>query len=128
MYRSLALGLLGACCLLLAMRPPLTVVTHGPGQLVVVTQDGAARCPPPTLVAAPGPTIIDVAPGVTIAQLAELVRLGPGEHIATVDDRAVAGALGAGVALAALELRGRTFLDLGIASELGTRRVLVLLH
>jgi hypothetical protein len=124
-YRSLALGLLGACCLLLAIRPPLVVVSHLSGQISVVTRDGRTA---PSALGPAAPTIIDVARGVTTAQLADLVRLPPGEYIVTVDDQPVLGALGPGVALAALDLRERMFVDLGIESARGVRRMLLLLH
>src|SRR5688572_15771471 len=32
------------------------------------------------------PTIIDAAPGITHTQLADTIRLAPGEHIASIDD------------------------------------------
>lgn len=114
-FRSLTIGLLSACFLLLITRPIVEVrMTRGPRLHV-------------SLPAHP-PTIIDVAPGVSGAQLASLIRLAPGEHVASIDDAAVNGDLGAGVVLAGLDLHGRQFIDLGVSGASGERRVLVLLH
>jgi hypothetical protein len=117
-FRSLAIGLLGACMWLLATRPFV--------QLHVREQ-------PPVLRAAPSamsepPTVVDVASGVTGAQLVSLVRLGPNEHVATIDDRPVDGDLEAGAHLASLDVRARRYLDLGVRGATGSRRVLVLFH
>jgi len=46
-YRSIALGLLGACCLLLAMRPPIAVVSQTPGQIIVASSREAIATPKP---------------------------------------------------------------------------------
>ena len=127
MYRAFALGLLGACCLLLAMRPPIAVVVQAPGPFVRSSPRDAARCPPPVLVES-GPTILDVAPGVTPSQLAGLIVLAAGERIVAIDDVPVSGSLAAGVALAAIDLQSRRYLDLAVAGEHGTRRLLVLQH
>lgn len=126
-YRAFALGLLGACCLLLAMRPPIAVVVPEPGPLVLQSPHEASRCPPPVLVES-GPTILDVAPGVTPSQLADLIVLAEGETIVAIDDVPVRGSLGAGVALAGIDLQSRRYLDLAVAGEHGTRRLLVLQH
>jgi hypothetical protein len=125
-YRSIALGLLGACCLLLAMRPPITVVSHAPGQILVASSRTSVVPLAPCV--APGSTIVDVAPGVSASQLAGLLRLSPDERVVTIDDVPVAGTLDAGVALASVELRPGRYLDVGVKSEWSERRVLVLLH
>lgn len=127
-YRSVALGLLGACCLLLAMRPPIAVVSQTPGQVFVVSSGGQIPRCPPVLERAPGPTIIDVAPGLTRTQLAQLIMLAPGERITTIDDEPVANAVDAGVVLASLDLRARRYIDLGVDGDAGPRRVLMLLR
>lgn len=123
-YRSIVLGLLGAGCLLLAMRPPIVVVTEGPGRVLVATKRCPAR-PPPSRT---GPTIVDVAPGVTLEQIAQLIVLDAGESISSIDDTPVTGSLAAGVALAGIDLRARRYLDIGVSGERGARRVLVLMH
>jgi hypothetical protein len=70
----------------------------------------------------------DAANGVPLAQLASLVRLGGGEHVIAVDDRAVTGDLAAGATIATLEARPR-FVDLTVAGgRAGERRVVLLLH
>jgi hypothetical protein len=74
------------------------------------------------------PSVIDVAPGVSASRLASLVRLEEGEHVTTIDDQAVNGDIDAGVRLAALDLRARRYIDLGVEGPRGARRVLVLLH
>jgi hypothetical protein len=124
-YRSIALGLLGACCLLLAMRPPVTVVSHVPGQIVVASSRPVAPMPP---CVTPGATIVDVAPGITASQLAALLHLAPDERVVSIDDEPVSGTLDAGVALAGIELHRGRYLDLAVKSEWSERRVLVLLH
>ncbi len=74
----------------------------------------------------PTATIVDVAPSVPAAQLGTLVYLAPGEHVAAVDDRRVAGDLDAGAALAQAHAPG--YVDLTVEGAAGSRRVLVLLH
>ncbi len=71
--------------------------------------------------------VIDVAPGVPPAQIAGLIQLGPGEHVATVNDRVPASDLEVGALIASLPRRGE-YLDLTVASPTRERRVLVLLH
>jgi hypothetical protein len=113
-FRSLAIGLLGACFLLLVTRPNVRVER----ELVPIAQP-----------APPAPaTIIDVAHGVSADQLAGLVRLGPGEHVVAVDDRPVAGDLDAGVLIASGDATAKRYLDLTIGGGAGERRVLLLLH
>jgi hypothetical protein len=125
-YRSIALGLLGACCLLLAMRPPITVVSHAPGQILVASSRDAAAPLRPCVT--PGSTIVDVAPGVTASQLAALLHLLPDERVVSIDDVPVSGTLDAGVALASVDLHRGRYLDLGVKNDFSERRVLVLLH
>ncbi|HEY1552480.1 MAG TPA: hypothetical protein VGG28_31850 [Kofleriaceae bacterium] len=111
LFRSLAIGLLGACCLLLATRPPAQVVER------VVYR-----------AAAPSATLIDVAAGVAPAQLGGLVKLLRDEHVTAIDDRPVGGDLDAGAVLAQLETRP-AFVDLEIdGGASGHRRVVLLLH
>lgn len=114
-FRSLALGLLGACFLLLVTRPTQLRIER---ELVPVAQ------PAPHAAA----TIIDVAHGVSAPQITQLVRLDPDEHVVAVDDRPVVGDLDAGAMIAANDLSKR-YLDLTIGGGVsGERRVLVLLH
>jgi len=112
LFRSLSVGLLGACVLLLATR----------------------RTPPPRIehekelvaVASHAPTIIDVAPNVSAAQIATLVRLAPNERVTAVDDHPVTGNLDARTVIGSPI--GHEFIDLTIAGGGRERRVLVLIH
>lgn len=116
-FRSLAIGLTAACFALLVTRPMI--------ELRVVESPPAASS---ASVAPPAPTIIDAAPGITSEQLALTLRLEPGEQIVSVDDTAVGGTVGAGVALASRERRAGQYIDVGVAGPDGERRILVLLH
>jgi hypothetical protein len=115
LFRSLSIGLLGACVCLLAQRPIQRVehvrVEHE-RELVAVPRS-------------PAPTIIDVAPGLTATQIAQLVHLAPDERVTSVDDQPVTGNLDAGTVI---EPHDRHFVDLTVASRTGERRVLVLIH
>src|SRR5215203_406557 len=84
LFRSLTIGMLGACLYLLFGVP------------------SRAQAPAAILVpAAPSPaiTVIDVARGVPAATVLELIRLAPGERVIAVDDVPVANNLAAGAAL-----------------------------
>jgi hypothetical protein len=116
LFRSLAIGLLGACCLLLAMRPPAQIIER---DHLVYRQ------------AAPSATLIDVAAGVAPGQLGSLVKLQRDEHVTAIDDRPVSGDLDAGAVLAQLDARP-AFIDLELDGSAGNerwhRRVVLLLH
>jgi hypothetical protein len=126
-FRSLTLGLLGACVLLLARRPPVELRQN----------DAVPAAPPPPIAA----TIVDVAAGVSPELIPSLVRLRPGEHVTAIDDTAVGSDLEAG-GLLPRQARVRlstafgggtygghdAFLDLTVTGADGPRRVLVLLH
>ena len=129
LFRSLTLGLLGACFLLIATRPTVEIRRSCPMQTptLALAQRPIIALESPRPLSLP-PAVVDVAPGVSASQLASLVRLDEGERVATIDDRAVSGTLDAGVALAALDLTSRRYIDLGVEGPRGTRRVLVLLH
>lgn len=118
-FRSFAIGLLGACCLLLATRPRTTLVLANPPPYVMVPAD----CPAAS--AGASVTVIDVAPSVPGTLIAQLVVLAANEHITAIDDAPV---LEDGrAALTALDLSGRRFVDIAIRSDSGAaRRVLVL--
>ncbi len=117
-FRSFALGLMGACCLLLATRPQ----TSNPPPFILVPAESSA-CPSDPEPAS-GVTVIDVAPGVPGTLVAQLIVLAANEHITAIDDVGVADGH---AALSALDLRGRKFVDVAITSDAGaSRRVLVL--
>ncbi len=117
LFRSLAVGLLGACFILLVKRPSPPRIAHE-RELVAVAA--------PTRVVAP--TIIDVAHGTPASQIAQLVRLDPDERVTAVDDQPVTGNLDAGTVIA--PATGRQFIDLTISRPAvgKERRVLVLVH
>jgi hypothetical protein len=113
LFRSLAIGLLGACCLLLATRPPARVIDH---ERVVYRA------------AAPSATLIDVAAGLPATQLGSLIKLDRDEHVSAIDDRPTGNDLDAGAILAQLDTRP-AFVDLEIDGGIGGhRRVVLLLH
>lgn len=116
LFRSVAIGLLGACFLLLA-----THTTH----VRVEREREIVQVPGPR--AAPSATIIDVAPGLPADQIAPLIKLDTNERIVAVDDHPVASDLAAGTVLVA-SAGGRRYVDLTIAGFSGERRVLVLVH
>jgi hypothetical protein len=145
LFRSLTLGLLGACFLLVATRPTVEIrrscSMQAPAQMRRASANGFAGlrdaggsfiaglpAPRSSRPAEIPPAVVDVAPGVSASQLASLVRLDDGEHVTSIDDRAVAGDIDAGVRLAALDLAARHYIDLGVEGPRGARRVLVLLH
>jgi hypothetical protein len=101
-FRSLVLGLLGACAILLAQT----------GNRPVVMQAAASN----------RATIIDVAPGVN--DVIPLLRLAPGEHVLSVGDRSVLTDLEAGAAIRDTRQAAGQYIDLTTTE----RRVLVLLH
>ena len=111
LFRSLSLGLIGACFLLQLVR---TQVAPPPPPV-----------PAAALSAPAAATIIDVAGSVDGPQLSSLVRLESDEHVTAVDDRAVGSDLEAGAAIAR-HIGG--YIDLTVQSTTGTRRVLMLLH
>jgi hypothetical protein len=110
-FRSLALGLLGACFLLLATRPTEVRIER---ELVPVFRPAPSAA-----------TIIDIAHGVTPGQLAQLVRLQPDEHIIAIDDHPVTSDLDAGAMIASNEASAKQFVDLTINDG---RRILLLFH
>ena len=116
LFRSMVLGLLGACCLLVASRPPARVA---------VRERIVYRPAPPVA------TLVDVSGSVPSAQLGSLVHLGPGEHVIAVDDHPVWDDLDAGAMLALIDHPGNDprprFVDLEIAGGPGGQRRLVLL-
>jgi len=117
LFRSLTIGLIGACFLLQLERlqtaplaaPPVHVASFLPA-------------PPPPVASA---TIIDVAGSVPPRQLSTLVHLDRDERVLAVDDRQVDSDLDAGAAIAA---HASSYIDLTVGSTAGARRVLMILH
>ena len=120
LFRSLTIGLLGACILLIAR-------LEQPTATVIIKPEATLALPAPAL--ASSATIVDVAPGVRAQDVPALIRLAPGERVVAVDDRRVDSDLAAGVAIASRAPSAGTFVDLDIEGAGGSqRRVLVLLH
>jgi len=117
LFRSLTIGLLGACVLLLVQaRPARTIVVHTPHAEPAVQVASTA-------------TIVDLAPGLSVGVVPSLIRLAPDERVVAVDDRAVANDLEAGAAITAKAPPAGGFVDLEVAGASGEhRRVLVLMH
>ena len=121
LFRSLALGLLGACFFLIATRPT-TIVVRQPPPIEVPNLSGIRGLP------AQGPTVIDVAPNVDATMLTSLVQLHDDERVIAINDVRVANDLDAGRMLASLWLQPQRYIDLQIGGRGGERRMLVLLH
>ena len=131
-FRSLTVGLLGACLMLLATRPDVRVdvrqVPSSASRTAVSAGSPAANRVVET------PTIIDVAPGVPIAQVTSLLHLAPNEWIASVNDVSVANELDAGLRMSAVAdvssnpASASRFIDLGVEGPTSSRRILVLMH
>ncbi len=139
LLRLLTLGLLGACLGML-----LILVTHRTEPYGCT----APHAPAPAAAAANPVTIVDLAPAASgawsIRDLADMIRLAPGEDIVAVNDHPVVLAFGCGTAHhdcdGAVLANGRLvtglpatatanrFADFTVASAATTRRVLVLLH
>jgi hypothetical protein len=115
-YRSVVVGLLAACCLLVARRQRIEVRMAVPAQPHVSTW-GAAP-----------PQIIDVAPLIAPGELAKLLRLAPAERVVAVDDTPTGDNFEAGALLARLDVGSQRYVDLTVTGPLGERRVLVLMH
>lgn len=116
LFRSLTIGLLGACVLMLAR--------VGPSRTTIVTPTAAAPVAPGSTA-----TIVDLAPGLSSGVVPSLIRLAPGERVVAVDDQPVENDLDAGAAITARPRGTKTFVDLEVAASTGEhRRVLVLLH
>ena len=123
-FRSFALGLLGACVMLLARHPAYELhIIHDVRPPPSAPSEASST--PSTSSSA---RIIDVAPNVPMTTLGALVHLEPGEHIRAIDDVAVADDFEAGSRLAWITPGANRFVDIDVASPTGTRRVLVLLH
>lgn len=128
LFRSFVLGLLGACFVLLALRPHSTVVVAHPAQVVVAQPSHIVVTPPPPRHTDDEPrnevTVVDVARGLPGAFIAQAIVLAANERVVAIDDVAVADGARA---LAAVEMQGRAYLDIAVANDAGTtRRVLVL--
>jgi hypothetical protein len=122
-FRSFAVGLLGACCLLLATRPQTALVLGSPPPIFMMPPPQQCDEPPPPKQTTPV-TVIDVAPGVTGTLVAQLIVLAANERITAIDDVRVDEGR---ATLAALGPLHRQYVDVAITSDAGAmRRVLVL--
>lgn len=118
LLRFVTTALCTACVVLLVTFKPVQVVTP-------------VAMPPPgpcLLERAQRLTVIDVAAGVTAAQLGEVLHLRAGERIVAVNDHRLAAEAVPASVIAALPAAPGGFIDLTVAGTTAERRVLVLLH
>lgn len=120
LFRSLTVGLLGACLYTILQLTAAAPVARGPA--VAVADPAPPRPAPPSV------TVVDVAHGVSPAQIVDLLHLGQNERVVAVDDLEVGSDLEAGAVIAGRGIRTREFVDLTIARGDTTRRLLVLQH
>ena len=118
LFRSLTVGLLGACLLLLLRIEPRPAVVLREGANTAAELEHASTAP----------TVVDVAAGIQVAAIPSLIRLAPGERVIAVDDRPVDSDLAAGAAITARTATASSFVDLTVERAGTHRRVLVLLH
>ena len=119
LYRSFVVGLLGACCLLLAARPR-------PEIRLIATQPP----PAPVVAAADVPAIVDVAAGIGPEALAQALHIQGGTPVWasgptwSYSDSFLVRPEDLAQVFAEHKLESGTYLDLMVAG----RRVLVLVH
>jgi hypothetical protein len=118
-----------------------------PDRIIVVNPEASSAAPRPPAAAVQAVNVVDVAAlAASPALVSQLVRIGDGERITAVDDRAVEGTLEAGALIAerfsritsrararladasVLHGSGGEYIDLNVRGPAGTRRVLVLFH
>ena len=115
LFRSFVVGLLGACCLLIASRPT---------EIRVITRPVVARdAPAPT-----GATLVDVSPLVATRDIPGMLHLAAGEHVIAVDGANVAGDVETGILFADPAGHRHGYIDVTVAGPAGQRRIVVLLH
>jgi S1-C subfamily serine protease len=73
-------------------------------------------------------SVVDVVDRMTPADLASLVALKPGERVTAVNDRPADSDVATEVVIASQGRHAGEYLDLTVASAMGERRVLLLLH
>ena len=118
LLRSVVVGLVAGCVVLLVGISPKLVLIQRPARVVHALKPSHAA----------NATIVDVAGGVSASAVASLLKLEPGEHIAQVGDIHVANDIDAGTEIG-LQWHGRDgFFDLDVVGPHGHRRVLVLIH
>jgi hypothetical protein len=122
LFRSLTVGLLGACLYMLANvgeRVESSVTAP------IIVQQIVEPTPSPAV------SVVDVGQGVSATTVLSLLQIAPSERIASVDDHVVDNDPFAGVLLAEAVRWGPRFVDLTIAARTDatrTRRLLILLH
>jgi hypothetical protein len=120
LFRSLTVGLLGACLYTVLQ---LATATSPARPAAISTAEPSTQPPPP-----PSVTVVDVAHGVSPAQIIDLLHLRSGERVVAIDDLEVGSDLEAGAVIAGRGTKTREFVDLTIDSGSTTRRILVLQH
>lgn len=121
MVRSFALGLLGACLVVIAMRPAVEVRVSMPAP---ARQHALAPRAQPRV---PSATVIDAASVATPSDLVALLRLRGDEWIAAVDDQRTDPRAAIAEVASAAGAKGR-YVDLTIASPRAERRVVLMIH
>ena len=124
-FRSLTIGLLGACLVLLVGLDDVRteqVTVHDPTPPTETTETSET-----TETVTSNVTVIDVAPNVSATTVASLVRLHEGERITAIDDHPIDNDLEAGMEIADRIRSGSKLVDLTVRGDV-LRRVLVVLH
>jgi hypothetical protein len=148
-YRSLVLGLLGACVMLLAQRPATYIHISSPAPDGAVAFGMFAAAAPPS--AAPRtsipPTIIDVGTSLCMQgrstfaawtrttaascdaiALSSLLHLAPDERIVAVQDQHGDVDVASALTSYGWPKAAGSYTDLTVSSPRGERRILVLMH
>ena len=119
LFRSITAGLLGACVYLLAQLGDHTSRVERVSERVPVARPS------------PEVSVIDVAHGVSPQTVLSLLRIEPGERIASVNDHEVASDPEAGYVLGEALHASPQYVDLTVMARDDTtrnRRLLILLH
>lgn len=123
LLRLLSTALLATCAVLLATFEPVRL------ELAASTSscDGGAIRAPARTSDIEAVAVVDVAAGLEARELARLIHLRPGEHVAAVNDRTVESDLEVGAVISSLRPGPGEFLDVTVAGATA-RRVLVMVH
>lgn len=113
LFRSLTVGLVGACLLLILALPRSERIVERPVLIDRTLQIG-------------GTQVVDIAPNLTTAQLVEALRLAPDERLHIVDHQVVRDDIEAGARLAAWKPEPGKYLELVVSSPMRVRRIVAL--
>ena len=127
LLRLLSTVLCATCVVLLATFQPVRVEILQPAPHRGPAGSAERDAAPGSAAAGVPINVVDVAPGVSPAQIAAMVQLRSDEHVSAINDRVAVSDLEAGALIASLPRPGG-FVDLTVSSPSAERRVLVLLH